>query len=243
MGRSSEWWTRRTGVRLASFPRTRESVRAHPRQLIRPEASRSLQPSFRVQGVSVGSPEKRDRVSPPKHAGDPLLPDMDTDLAQIPQQAGGAIGRVGPLVEGPQVFENDHILGGATRERPVAPRIVDTGGDPEHATHRRHREDGLVVPHEPVDPPGIVPASLANQAVASDRMSRSSFSCRFSRRSRVISVRSALVSQSARVPPSRSACATQFRIVWARGSNSRASHSGERPAWTSAISCRLNSGG
>ena len=48
-------------------------------------------------------------------------------------------------------------------------------------------------------------------------------SCLFSRRNRRSSSRSAVVSPSLRRPSSRSACRTEFRIVWADGSNSLAS--------------------
>jgi hypothetical protein len=41
----------------------------------------------------------------------------------------------------------------------------------EYAAQSRDREPGLVIPHEPEDPSGIVPVSLANQAAAFDRMS------------------------------------------------------------------------
>ena len=64
--------------------------------------------------------------------------------------------------------------------------------------------------------------SCANQAAAFDKMSRSTFSCRFSRRSRVSSVRSAVVRPSVRRPASRSAWATQLLIDCAVGSNSPA---------------------
>jgi len=75
---------------------------------------------------------------------------------------------------------------------------------------------------------------------------RISFSCLrilFSRRSRLSSSRSALESPSLRRPSSRSACVSQLRMVWAEGSNSLASSSGVRPARTSSMICRRNSGG
>jgi hypothetical protein len=46
-------------------------------------------------------------------------------------------------------------------------------GNAEHASHGSNWEDGLVRAHEPEDPDGIVPVSLANQAAAFARMSRS----------------------------------------------------------------------
>ncbi len=93
-------------------------------------------------------------------------------------------------------------------------------GRPAGARHNVARIDGLVVHHESVDPQRIVPVFRANLAVAFDRMSRSSFNWRFSRRRREISSRSAVVKPSGRWPPSRSAWVTQFRIVRADGSNS-----------------------
>ena len=62
--------------------------------------------------------------------------------------------------------------------------------------------------------------SRANQAAAFPRISRSSLSCLFSRRSSRSSRRSSVVSPSERSPSSRSSCSTHFRIVFAVGSNS-----------------------
>ena len=81
---------------------------------------------------------------------------------------------------------------------------------------------------------GFVSASLANQAVAFAKISRSVFSCLFSRRSFTSSSRSALLSTSFRLPSFASACATQLRIVCSEGSNSLASL-----AWTAAGSHQI----
>ena len=88
---------------------------------------------------------------------------------------------------------------------------------------------------------GTAPVSRANQAAAFFRISRSSRSVAFSRRSRCISVRSAVVRPSARRPASRSAWRTQFRIACADGSNSRPKASGDRPARTNSIIWPRNS--
>jgi hypothetical protein len=56
------------------------------------------------------------------------------------------------------------------------------------------------------------------------------------------SSRSAVVNPPSPLPASRSACATQFRIDCAVGSNSRANLSGDRPGRTSSTICRRNSG-
>ena len=135
------------------------------------------------------------------------------------------------------------ILLSSSRGRPLAPRVVPTGGN---AQHLAHRDDGialLVLAHELEDFPGTEPVSRANQAVAFARISRSRFSCRFSRRSRPSSFRSVLVNPSARRPSSRSACLTQLRIDCAVGSNSRPSSSGALPARTSSTIRARYSGG
>ena len=101
------------------------------------------------------------------------------------------------------------------------------------------RQAAKVIDAEQAAPPD--PVSRANQAVAFARISRSSRSRRFSRRSRRISSRSSVRRPSVRSPASRPACATQFRMAWADGSNSRARASGVRPDRTSSTICRRNS--
>jgi hypothetical protein len=123
----------------------------------------------------------------------------------------------------------------------------------------RRPRDGDNKSHRPtsgrvIQPPGVSRASgcqenwetghvsRANQAAALAKISCSSRSLRFSRRNRVSSSRSALVRLSWRLPESRSACATQFRIVCSDGSNSAASSAGLRPERTIDTSRRRNSG-
>jgi hypothetical protein len=87
--------------------------------------------------------------------------------------------------------------------------------------------------------------SMTSSAIASSvggtvRPSRLLYSP--ARNRRLSSSRSAVVRPSSRRPSSRSTCATQLRIACADGSNSLASSSGLRPARTSSIICRRNSG-
>lgn len=129
-----------------------------------------------------------------------------------------------------------HIANRPGTQPPPLPGVASTRRDPEDATHCRDREDDLVIPHEPEAPfeeLGIVPASRANRAAACERMSRSCFKRRFSRRSFCSSARSLLVRPSVRAPRSRAAGCTQFRIVWPDGSHSRDNSSGVRPPSTS----------
>ena len=100
------------------------------------------------------------------------------------------------------------------------PRIVAAAGNAQHSAHGGYRKFGLVRAHESEPFGGITSVSRANQAAAFERMSRSSLSCLTSRRRRLISSRSAVVTPSSRRPASRSACTTQFRIACAVGSNS-----------------------
>src|SRR5215831_9319667 len=135
------------------------------------------------------------------------------------------------------------ILARAPRRAASRPRMIAAGGDAQNTAHRGHRMNGPVLAHESVSFGGTVFVSRANQAAARERMSRSTLSWRFSRRKRWSSWRSAEVNPSARRPSSRSACATQLRIVCAVGSNSRSNSSGVRPARTRSTICRRNSGG
>ena len=132
---------------------------------------------------------------------------------------------------------------GALRRRTLPPRVVSAGGDLQQATHPRHRIARLIHLDELEDPGGIEPVSRANQAAAFARTSRSSRSCLFSRRRRTSSSRSAVVNPSCRRPSSRSACLTQLWIVYAVGSDSRASSSALRTLLTSSMSCCGYSGG
>jgi hypothetical protein len=112
----------------------------------------------------------------------------------------------------------------------------------QQPAHGSDREFGLILAHEPEPFGGIVFVSRANQAAAFDRISLSSLSWRFSRRSWLSSSRSAVVSPLPPRPASHSAWPTQFLIDCAVGSNSCASSSGKRPARTSSTIWRRNSG-
>src|SRR5229473_777134 len=172
-----------------------------------------------------------------------LFTDTDACFAQIHVDVGRTVSALGARVVHANVCREPAVLQCARRRLALGPRVIAARGDCEHATHRSHRILGLVRRYEPEDFLGVVSASLANQAVAFARISRSSFTLRSSRRSCVNSSRSVLVSKSRRLPPLASARATQLRIVCAVGSNSFASASGLRPDWTSStIFCR-NSGG
>src|SRR3977135_2086796 len=116
-------------------------------------------------------------------------------------------------------------------------------GDTQQLTHGGDRVVRLVIAHEPEPFDGIAFVSRANQAAAFERISLSSLSWRFSRRSWLSSSRSAVVSPLPPRPTSPSAWPTQFLIDCAVGSNSCASSSGERPARTSSTIWRRNSGG
>ena len=87
----------------------------------------------------------------------------------------------------------------------------------------------------------VIPS--ANQAVAFAKISRSSFTCRSSRFSRLSSSRSGVVRPSLRRPSSRSARSAHFRIVVAVRSNSFANCSGLRPARTNSTIWFRNSTG
>jgi hypothetical protein len=136
------------------------------------------------------------------------------------------------------VVANTHcqlgVANRASRRRTSVPGVKTARRHTKHSTHRLHRKLGLIRVHEFVDPLDALSPLPANQAVAFARMSRSSFSCRFSRRSRASSSRSALVSTSlprSGLPLSAAAWANQVEMLCALQPNSRASSAGLRPAF------------
>src|ERR1019366_4265993 len=68
--------------------------------------------------------------------------------------------------------------------RAFIPGVVAALGNVKQPAHCPYRKGGLVHSHEPEERFGVALLSFANQAAAFDKISRSSFSCRFSRRSR-----------------------------------------------------------
>src|SRR5690606_22636000 len=125
--------------------------------------------------------------------------------------------------------------------RAFQPGVKPAPGHAKQSAHDLDRMGSLIRLHEPEER-FEGPFSVANQAAAFERMSRSSFSRRFSRRRRCSSSRSALVSPPSPLPASRWACLTQSPIVQAEGPNSLDSDAGVRPVPTNATICRLNSG-
>src|SRR5216683_1308665 len=128
------------------------------------------------------------------------------------------------------------------RRRALAPRIVAAGGDGQHPAHRGNCVHGLIRVHELERRDGTEPVSVANQAAAFDSISRSSRSTRFSRRNRLSSSRSAVVSPSLRRPSSSPACLTHLRIALAEASNSRANCAIGRPVRANSMIRRRYSG-
>jgi len=172
-----------------------------------------------------------------QQARDPLLPDAIAGVPQIFEETRRAVRRIRPRVRGTDRHADLRVPLRATRRRPFAPRVKPTLRHAEHATHRRHRQGGLIRTHEAEEAGGIVPDSRANQAAAFPRMSRSTFNCRFSRRSRLSSSRSSVVSTPGRSPRSASAWKIQLRIVCSDGSNSFANSLDVRPARANAMIC------
>src|SRR5262245_24234 len=151
------------------------------------------------------------------------------------------MGPAGLEVNGADLHRQLSVLLRPCQQGTMLPRIVPTGGDPEHPAHGGNRMGGLVAFHEFESRKGIDVVSLANQAAAFRRISRSSRSIRTSRRRRRTSSFSSVVRPSARWPSSRAACTTQFRMALAEGSNLRARSSGVCPPRTSSTSRRRNS--
>src|SRR5450631_1237385 len=125
--------------------------------------------------------------------------------------------------------------------RSIQPRIESTSRYMQQSAHDPDRVGGLVHLHEPEER-FEVPLSVANQAAAFDRISRSSLSLRFSRRNRDSSSRSAVVNPPSPLPASRLSCRTHSEIDHAVGPNSFESDAGLRPLRAKSTICRLNSG-
>jgi hypothetical protein len=106
-------------------------------------------------------------------------------LTQISMDARRPVSMARTDMDGPDALQQGRIGHGMARGGTVQPRVITRLGHAEHACHRGNREAGLVCAHEPEEPDGSVPVSRANQAAAFDRISRSSRSCLFSRRSRI----------------------------------------------------------
>src|ERR1700692_462171 len=119
--------------------------------------------------------------------------------------------------------------------------VVAPCGDFQYAAHGGNPVAGLIRVHELERRDGTEPVSVANQA-AFDSIARSSRSTRFSRRSRLSSSRSAVVSPSLRRPSSSPACLTHLRIALAEASNSRANCAIGRPVRANSMIRRRYSG-
>ena len=173
----------------------------------------------------------------------PLPSHVVSGIDQFGMNARDSVGRSGVPMYGLDLGLKFPIGPSTGRWLTIAPRIVPAGGDAQNTAQSSNWIIGLMGSHEFEDPSGIVPVSRANQAAAFDRISRSCFSRRFSRRKRRSSSCSAVVRPSLRWPDDSSACWTQFRIICDDGSNSCPSSSGVRPDRISSIICRRNSGG
>src|SRR5271167_2445373 len=174
----------------------------------------------------------------PRHALAPYFNALCSEFGVDPWRT---IGRVRALMNRAHAKAELRVRAAARRRRPLPPCIEAAGGDTQYPAHRRDPITGLIRTHELERRDGSEPVSVANQAAAFDNISRSSRRIRFSRRKRVSSWRSSVVSPSLRRPSSRSACATQLRIEVEVVSNSLARSSALRPARTSStIRCRYS---
>src|SRR6185437_10716029 len=168
----------------------------------------------------------------------------DTDAVRVRElrvDHRRAIGLAREPVDRGDLPRQCQILSLASAHRPIEPRVVPTPRDLKQPAHHPHRMGGLVHLHEPEER-FEGPLSVANQAAAFARISRSSLSLRFSRRSWMSSSRSALVSPPSPLPASRAARRIHKPIVQAVGPNSFASEVAERPERCSSTIWRLNSG-
>src|SRR5260370_810469 len=154
------------------------------------------------------------------HGGGPTLPQRQVERLQ--HQFGAQMGFHRPADDS-AAESVEHY---SQVKKPGPSRDVSYVGDPQPIGRRG--DEGAV--HQSGCRPGSAPVSVANQAAAFESISRSSRSTRFSRRNRLSSSRSAVVSPSLRRPSSSPACLTHLRIALAEASNSRANCAIGRPA-------------
>src|SRR5579863_2253543 len=124
----------------------------------------------------------------------------------------------------------------------LAAEFGAAGGDGQHPAHRGNCIHGLIRVHEVERRDGTEPVSVANQAAAFESIPRSSRSPRCSRRSRLSSSRSAVVSPSPRRASSSPAGLTHLRIALAEASNAPANGASGRPVRASSMMRRRYSG-
>jgi hypothetical protein len=174
---------------------------------------------------------------------------LDQILDMVPFLKGAKLGRPELDAESQDLKRFEAIIGSMTPGERQTPAIINgerrariaRGSGTSVQDVNRSLSDRIVHLHEPEEPDGIMPTSLANQAAGAFTISRSSRSCFFSRRSRCRSSRSTLVSPSGPMPCSRSAWRTQLRMACAEGSNSRDSSSGFLPERAKSTICLRNS--
>jgi hypothetical protein len=161
---------------------------------------------------------------------DPLAADLDVvRVGQLSVDVRGAVDASRPTMDLVDLRGKRDVLSSTLRQRTIVPRIEAALRHPEHSAHRGHVVMGLVRLHESEERFGVATFSLANQAAAFERISRSSRRRRFSRRSRVNSSRSALVRPPSPAPASRSACLTHVLIDHVVQPNSFESSRSDRP--------------
>ena len=195
------------------------------------------------RGATTLTPANADDAVQAHQPCHPVVADAHTQVLEVGMYLGCSVDFARALMQLYDLLPEERVASRSCRRCAFAPRIVPAGGDLQHAAHGGDAIGGLMRLHEREDLEGAVSVSRANQAVAFDKISRSSRSCLFSLRSRPNSSRSCVVSPSLRRPPSSSSCLIQLRIVCGDGSNSRARSSMLRPARASSMSLERNSGG
>ena len=166
-------------------------------------------PRIAARGCDEGPaahPHQAGRLHEP---GDALAAHKGALRGQFGMDAGRPIGLAGAGVDRADLLGEGRVGLGPNRARAGLPRVVPAGRDAQHLAHGGDAVGGLVGLHALESVLGIEPVSRANQAAAFFKMSRSSRSILFSRRSRRNSARSSVVSPSSRRPSSRSAWRSQ----------------------------------
>jgi len=112
-----------------------------------------------------------------------LATDVDALSAQLPMNPRASIGLVRASMDRLDRALENQILPFSFRHRTSLPGMEATAGDLQQPAHRPNRMGGLIHLHESEECLEFGTVSCANQAAAFERISRSTLSWRFSRRS------------------------------------------------------------
>src|SRR4030095_7179748 len=135
--------------------------------------------------LDSASPCHPDQPGARHQASDPFLADRSARFFDLGENSRCSVWRARGTMDARDLIEQKQVLLLVGRWFTLEPGIITAPRDLQYSALQIDRVEGLVRLYEFVEPSGITPVSRANQAAAFFRISRSCFSCRFSRRKRL----------------------------------------------------------